>query len=273
MRLYIHTYGRANKQTTWNLLPKQLKAETTFVVQKREAPQWVGTANVLILPANIRTLSPTRQWILDQHSVKLRGPFLCLLDDDLRFDKRRMDKAGLFQVATEADILALFAKLERVLKAGYVHAGLLEREGGNRCETPFRVATRMSRVLAYNVAEVRKVDARFDRVPCKQDFDMTLQLLRAGCANYQICDYVQGQSGSSNAAGGCSAYRDLAMLDAAAKKLSKLHPGFVKLVQKETISAWGATKDAPVTRTEVVIAWKKAFLSSGQTLPNAKEVK
>jgi hypothetical protein len=272
MRLYIHTAGRAEKQTTLNLLPERLQARTTLVVQAQEAAAyrahapWPYRANdMLVLPKHIQTLSPTRQYILDHHNVKKHGPKLVLLDDDLRFDKRRMDMKGLFQVGTDADVLAIFKKLELALDY-FAHAGVLAREGGNRVEESYRLATRMTRILAYDVTEVRKAKARFDRVPCKQDFDMTLQLLRAGYPNYVICDYVQGQGGSQ-AIGGCSTYRTLKMLHATAGMLKKLHPEFVNVVRKETRSAWGGTKENPVERTEVVVQWKKALESSGIKLP------
>lgn len=271
MKLYIHTYGRAHKQTTLALLPPELQRRATLVVQAREAKAYAhrvgvgGAGELLVLPDSIRTLSPTRQWILDQHNVRKHGPKLCLLDDDLRFDKRRMDQKGLFVVGTHADIRAMFKKLELALDH-FAHAGVLAREGGNRVEESFRLATRMTRILAYDVEQVKKVKARFDRVPCKQDFDMTLQLLRAGYPNYVICDYVQGQGGSQ-AVGGCSAYRTLKMLDDTAHKLAKLHPEFVSVVRKETRSAWGGTRDAPVERTEVVVQWKRALESSRTELP------
>lgn len=266
MRLYIHTAGRPHKQTTLEWLPLALRKHTTLVVQAHEMSAYSrhvganGAATMMVLPKDIKTLSPTRQYILDRHPVKDFGPKLVLLDDDLRFDKRRMDQAGLFVVATPPDVIAIFKKLSSALDV-FAHAGVLAREGGNRVESSYRLATRMTRVLAYDVERVRKAKARFDRVPCKQDFDMTLQLLRAGQANYVICDYVQGQGGSQHQ-GGCSAYRTLKMLDATAKQLAKLHPGFVSVVEKETRSAWGGTNENPVSRTEVVVQWKKAYESS-----------
>lgn len=263
MRLYIHTAGRPQKQTTLQWLPETLRQRTTLVVQAHEAGAHEAHGmRLLVLPPSIRTLSPTRQYILDKHDVRRHGPKLCLLDDDLRFDKRRMDKAGLFVVATPRDVVAIFNKLELALDF-FAHAGVLAREGGNRVEERFRLATRMTRVLAYDVPRVQKTRARFDRVPCKQDFDMTLQLLRAGLPNYVICDYVQGQGGSQ-AVGGCSAYRTLKMLDDAARQLAKLHPGFVSVVEKATRSAWGGTNEKPVLRTEVIVQWKKALESAGK---------
>ena len=220
MKLYIHTYGRAGHQLTWNWLPSALRKHTALVVQKRESGAYAGhPGEVIVLPDDIRTLSPTRQWIMNYHYTKYRktDPKLCLLDDDLRFDKRRMDQAGLFVVATPDDVIKLFMAISKELDK-YVHVGVLSREGGNRVEVPRLYATRMMRVLAYDVRVVRSNGARFDRVPCKQDFDMTLQLLKAGYPNVVICDYVQGQGGSQKS-GGCSSYRTLDMMAKTCRKL------------------------------------------------------
>lgn len=270
MKLYIHTYGRATRQATWNRLPPALQKQCSLVVQAREASAYSKhPGTVLVLPDNICTLSPTRQWIMEYHykHFVVTDHKLCLLDDDLReFAKRRTDNPTLFTQGTDQDMLDVFHLLDEALDK-YAHAGVLHREGANRVEEPYMLATRMMRVLAYDVRVVRAVGARFDRVPCKQDFDMTLQLLRAGYPNYVITQYVQGQGGGSGAAGGCSGYRTAQMLTETCHALARLHPGFVRVVQKTTKSAWGASKiNTPITRDEVQIAWKKAFHSSGEKL-------
>lgn len=268
MRLYIHTYGRADRQTTLERLPAEQAKNAVLVVQQREAKAYAAyaeRAEVLVLPDHIRSLSPTRQWILDTHDVRKHGPKLLLLDDDLReFAKRRTDDLTLFTQCTPRDVADIYRQLDRALDK-YAHAGVLAREGGNRHTAPFSLATRMMRMLGYHVPTVRAVGARFDRVPCKQDFDMTLQLLRAGYPNYVIGKYIQAHHGS-NTAGGCSSYRTRTMMDKAARTLCKLHAPFVTLVQKETKSAWVGADGLPATRTEVIVQWKRALESSGYTL-------
>lgn len=273
MRLYIHTVGRPTAQFTWDHLPAALRRRAVLVVQAHEHKTGVYRAwrpdQLVVLPSTIRMLSPTRQWIIDHHDVRKHGPKLCLLDDDLReFDKRRMDRPDLFTKCTEAQRVDIFHQLEAALDT-YAHAGVLGREGGNRKPDRYDLATRMMRVLAYHVPTVRAVKARFDRVVCKQDFDMTLQLLRAGFPNYVIGSYVQGQARGSGAVGGCTTYRTLAVMDAAAHKLARLHQPFVSVVTKTTKSAWGG---GDVARTEVVVQWKKAYLSSGYTLEKPRKL-
>lgn len=265
MKLYIHTYGRADNQKTWHRFPAALQAHTSFVVQAREQHLYSGYPRVIVLPAHIQTLSPTRQWICEYHHAThgMIDPKLCLLDDDLReFAVRRTDKPSLFTQATDQDVIDVFVLLSKALDK-YAHAGILHREGADRVEPPYAYATRMMRVLAYDSRVLHSTGARFDRVPCKQDFDMTLQLLRAGYENCVITSYVQGQGAGSQAEGGCSSYRTQQMLTDTCHALAALHPGFVKVVQKTTNHAWGAAGTGQlVTRDEVSIQWKKAYKSS-----------
>lgn len=253
MEVYIHSAGRATEQPTYTAL-KQAGMDPILVVQKAEAKTYRAAwpdAQVVVLPAKITTLSPTRQWLLEQAAGKM-----VLMDDDLRFFVRRADDITKFQPATGKDIKAMFKDIEKSLKK-FAHVGLCAREGGNRM-TEDAQCTRMMRVLAYDAPRVRATGARFDRLPTKQDFDMTLQLLRAGLPNLVLHRYCHDQGGSQ-AAGGCSVYRTDEMMVSSAHGLAKLHPDFVTVVQKETKQAWGGG-----IRTDVRIAWKKAYDSANK---------
>jgi hypothetical protein len=96
----------------------------------------------------------------------------------------------------------------------------------------------------------------FDRLKVMEDFDFTLTLLENGGRNAVTLDYVWNQTGS-NQPGGCSDYRTAEVQAKAAKELAKLHPGVVKVVEKEVIgkTSWGGMK----TRTDVRIQWRKAY--------------
>ena len=254
MKIFILTYGRHNRQHTFNNLPKVIQDQTTLVVQAREKHLYKQYANILVLPSKIETISPTRQYVM-KWAQKQGIKKLCMLDDDLRFDIRRMDEKGKFYVASEKDVVKLFKEIEKRLDK-YAHVGVLAREGGNRVLEPVRECTRMMRVLAYQVDTFFENKINFDRVIHQQDFDVTLQLLRKGFKNLVLCEWVQGQ-GSSNAPGGCSHYRTIESQSSNASKLAELHPGFVKVVEKETKGAWGGGK-----RLDVLVQWKKAYESA-----------
>jgi hypothetical protein len=258
MLIYIHTAGRPRRQITFDYLPRALQSKVQIVVQHKERDAYRAAlpahAKLLILPSDIKTLSPTRQWLLDNCPEEK----FCFLDDDLEFAVRRADNPTLFKACAllPEHFPRIFDWLEQELDF-YAHAGIIAREGANRFTDGMPLeCTRMMRVLAYHARAVRSVGARFDRLPSKQDFDMTLQLLRAGFPNRVSTMYTQGQRGS-DATGGCSVYRTDAMMEESALGLQKLHPQFVKLVRKKTKSAWGGKE-----RVDVTIQWKNAYESS-----------
>ena len=252
MLIFIPTYGRHDKQHTYNHLPAELRQRTMLVVQHRERHMYPGY-NITVLPKNIETITPTRQYILKKLMTK--GGKFVMLDDDLRFDYRRMDERGKFYVATEKQIIKLFKTIEKNLDK-YAHGGVLAREGGNRVLQATRECTRMMRVLAYNADVLHKEKIKFDRLPLQEDFDVTLQLLRKGYPNLVLCEWVNGQ-GTSNAKGGCSTFRTIEMHNENVRRLAEIHHPFVSIVEKQTKGAWGGK-----ARLDVMVQWKKAYLSS-----------
>lgn len=255
MKIFIPTYGRSDKQHTYNHLPKSVlkKYNVTLVVQEREKHLYSEYPHI-VLPKKIQTISPARQHIME-YAEKMGIDKVCMLDDDLRFDARRMDDGGKFTVATDAQVEALFKRIEKELSK-YAHVGVLSREGGNRITVPTVECTRMMRVLGYNTKIYRKEKIKFDRLPLQEDFDVTLQLLRKGYPNLVLCEWVNGQ-GTSGAKGGCSHFRTIELHNENARKLGELHAPFVKIVEKQTKGAWGGQ-----ARLDVMVFWKKAFESS-----------
>lgn len=267
MYLYVHSAGRGHLPlpTLDTLLASERAEDIRLVVQRAQTRDYQrhidalpSSKQLIVLPQKMNRLSPTRQWILDNTPA---AKFV-LFDDDLAFATRRKDDIEKFVPSTKRDINRMLNKLESSLDA-YAHVGLMAREGGNRVPVgpsmkpvPVLEATRMMRVLGYRAATVRGVGARFDRLATKQDFDMTLQLLRAGLPNAVLTEFVHNQAGS-NTEGGCSAYRDDKMMARSANGLKKLHSDFVKVVTKETKTSWGGGE-----RVDVQVAWKKALASA-----------
>ena len=239
MEIFIPTYGRYDKQHTFLHLPKSLQKRTTLVVQARDYSENQAVydaygVNILKLPPRYQTITPTRQYIMET-AKRFGHKKLVMLDDDLRFDTRRMDERGKFYVATDKDIEKLFKTIEKSLDK-YAHVGVLSREGGNRIETSTVTCTRMMRVLAYDVEIYHKEKIKFDRLPLQEDFDVTLQLLRKGYPNLVLCEWVNGQ-GTSGAKGGCSHFRTIDLHNSNAVQLAALHHPYVKVVEKKTKGA------------------------------------
>jgi hypothetical protein len=243
---------------TFERLPPALQAQAVFFVPKAEVPEYAARfGNMAVQGVKVDGIGKTRQFILDYAMANITNRKVTMLDDDLAFFVRRTDEPTKLEKATPADVKKLFARLENKLNK-HAHAGVAAREGANRCVDDFLYNTRMLRVLSYNAEVLKREKIRYDRLPVMEDFDVTLQLLRKGYSNVVLNQWAQDQ-GTSNAPGGCSTYRTPEVQAAGAYGLAELHPEFVTVVQKETKTAWGGG-----TRTDVRIAWKKAYDSANR---------
>lgn len=250
MDIVIPTYGRArNQQTLAQLLKADL--EVTLVVQHSEAAMYErydADARIYVLPEQVRTIAPTRQWILEKVGT---DEALIMVDDDLVFYRRRDDDRTKLRDITPEELHGAFHQMGKGLE-DYAHVGFAAREGANRNTESWLFNTRIMRVLGYNRHTLREEGIRFDEMQVMEDFHVALTLLERGHSNAVLNDFAHNQGGSGKE-GGCSHFRTAELHAANAHLLAQLHPGVVRVVQKETKGAWGGG-----TRTDVVISWKKA---------------
>jgi len=253
----IPTRGRPDAQLTWAQLPWEWKARTYFVPdtdRRAEVQSLASRSAVLVYPEG-PGIGPKRQWVL-QHAP---GRYVCLLDDDLHFVARR---DGRLLKATAEEVGAGLSRLEGWLRDdGFVAVGLSPQAGNNREPGPYAENTRLCNAYAFDRDTALSTGARFDRLwGSMEDFDFTLQLLKAGFPNRVDYQLAVGQA-DANAPGGCTEYLTPDVQKDAAEQLAQLHPGLVTLKDKVTKTGWhGFTH-----RTDVEIAWKKALRTRHQT--------
>ncbi len=251
MDIIIPTYGRATEQVTL----RQLVAaglSCTLVVQERERglyTQWQHDANIIVLPDYIRTIAPTRQYILENVGTTNR---LIMVDDDLLFYKRREDDDAKLRETSKNELTSAFLAMDDFL-GRYAHAGFASREGANRNTDDLIYNTRIMRVLGYQRDVLKANNIRFDAMEVMEDFHVALQLLENGLPNVILNDIAHNQGGSGSK-GGCSHFRTPELHSRNARKLAELHPDFVKVVQKTTKGSFGGG-----TRDDVIVQWKKAY--------------
>lgn len=262
-QIYIHTYGRWREPfATFEQLTPGLRKITTLVVQHREAVRYAayfGKCGVWVLPKGLKGLSATRQHIIEKTPFQ----YICMLDDDITNIAYRRDPGKIrLYAATPAEINELFQWCGRQL-VKFAHCGISSRNNNHTHPDNFSITGgRLNSMLCYDVEVLRRHDFRFDRVRCMQDFDMTLQLLRAGYVNpisFKGSMDVRSvpTKSSREHKGGCDDYRTPAMQTASAKKLAKLHPEFVKLREKLMTGTFAGTRI-----TDVTVQWRKAYESS-----------
>lgn len=257
MDVVIPTHGRAiaTMQTTLKVL-NWAGVTPTLVVQDdweahygkmRHSSQL--QFNLGVLPKNIKTISPTRDWII--HDMQGTDHML-ILDDDLHFFARRDDDRGKFRQIERSDIHKMLDSMSGAL-VNYPIVGLGAREGGNRVTDEFVHNTRIMRAMGVRRSFMKKHHITCHPMKVMEDFHLCLQVLRSGRDTLVLNNWVTNQAGGSGAAGGCSSFRTPEVQAEAAHKLAALHPGFVRVVKKQTKTAWGGEE-----RTDVIVSWKAA---------------
>lgn len=264
MRVYIPTYQRLDRQPTAEALVKA-GVNVVLVVRPEEYPKAVEVAAKLVvrhgtpvkvwqLPATVANIGQTRQWIMENADDVI----VVMMDDDLVFARRglRDDNPLYLSSCDNGDIYWMVEWMYGTVP-DYALAGISAREGNNRKEGQFETCARMMRAWAIHRQTFFDIGARFDNLPCIEDFDVILHFLVNGYDNIINNIYTTNQAGS-NVAGGCSTYRTLEVQADAARALAAKYPEFVKAVTKTTKGSWGGGE-----RVDVNIQWKKAFKSSG----------
>ena len=249
MRVFIPSCGRATpeKQSSLKFL-NSINIPFTIVVRPEEHSMYSALHHdVQVCPTP--GIGHTRDFIVFELSG---GEPVVMLDDDLQFFVRREDDPTKFRAGEPDEFLQMFKQIETNL-AKYPLVGIASREGGNRITDQYQYDTRILRLLAYDPKVLIKHDIKFSDIPVMEDFHVALSLLRAGYHNLVLNNYCHNQFGSG-LEGGCSEYRTPEVQASAAHELKRRHPDFVKVVTKETKTAWGGG-----TRTDVQIQWKKAF--------------
>lgn len=258
MDIIIHTLGRATpaqQHTLRQLLDASIQPTLVVQAHEKEKYDWYN-GDIQVLPANITKLAPTRDWIIHD----MPGPDkVVFLDDDLHFAVRRSEDPTKFRQPTPDDIRAMFDDIDAQLD-GYAHVGIGAREGGNRVTKDYVLNTRIMRVLAYRRSVLRRECITFTPLVVMEDFHVNLQLLRAGYDTLVCNRWVSNQAKGSDAAGGCSTYRNAEVQHNSAALLAQKHPNFVRMMQKTTKTAWGGG-----SRTDVACQWKQARASAPET--------
>lgn len=259
MQIFIPTRGRVNKQITLSILPPSVLEKTWLVVPSGEAKAF-NYARIMEAPREIKGISATRAYIME----KSKDSKVVLIDDDVKLCIRRKQSrsgAWCYELATANEIKLLFEIADSLLDT-FSHGGMTHRQDGWAIKSPILLNQRCYDLAFYNRASIG--DKAVFRLELMEDFDFTLQLLKAGLPNFHLTEYAISTTGS-NSEGGCSLYRTAKMQADCAHRLAALHPGLVKPVQRNTKSSWGGG-----ARTDVRISWKKAY--SGPPLDETRYI-
>lgn len=261
MLIVIPTRNRVGKQLTLDSLTVGLRAKTVLVCPESEVRRHTGrvddSVELLAQPDENFTIAQKRKWIVE-HFHRKKVQKIIMLDDDLRFYCKRDDDPKLIRQAEKSDVDRWFGELFEVLSPEIPHDSIHSRMGSQQWTHGWRTGRAMY-VLGYYLPIVAK-RAVFGRIETREDMDVTLQLLSAGYPNAVCTSFISEQragwgGGVGNTIGGCDGQRTIKSSDADADRLAELHPGLVRVVEKQY--------RASVPRKEVVCAWGNA-LRDGQ---------
>lgn len=259
MKIIIPSYKREVVKTL-RYIPQHMNENTYVVVQERDKdtikslPEGI---NKVVLPDEVRTIGPTRQWILDNFDG-----VVVQMDDDLRISELVDARTYNLEACTPLTLMQHLERMEELLEY-YPLIGISERaEAHLRYRNHITEVARHSRIHMMDVSWIREIGARFDRgLYTIEDYDFILQVLGSGTANAVYnqlfaCDF------DSNSDGGCKDIRSEIDLQANCEKFASLHPeGVVKIVMKKTKLPGGDWE-----RPDVRIGWKKAFEAGCENL-------
>ena len=246
--IYIPTRGRLKAQITWESISPKWRERTRLVADYREAEilrEWGYPA----LSCTEKGIGDTRQWILDGH----KEGNVMMMDDDLGFAVRREDDPTKFRrMESHDEFDDMMERIEEMMNFVPL-AGISNRSGANRETAPYRRNVRMHDCLIVNTQVAREQGFKINRIQFMEDFDFILQHLTKGFPTLCLNSYVKDDMGGSNAAGGCSEYRDAVGQFDAAMELHLEFPEFVKMVERPGWNGMGTT------RPDVRVQWAKSF--------------
>lgn len=263
LHIYIPTYRRVDRQKTLGNIPQDWLPHTTLVCDQQDYSEGLKRlaknkgCNTWIVPKSVKTIAQKRAWIIKETDHAK----IIMLDDDLRICRRDYRRTPTLVITSESEqVSRMFRLIDKKLNK-FVHVGIGARAGDNNVEKTQRNkgATtkkalrwfpnfRCMYALGYRTKVIKK-RCTLGRIEHREDMDYTLQLLRQGYQNRVLVEFTVDQL--YNTTGGASVDRRLEDSNRDAERLAKLHPGLVKVVEKDY--------KVSVKRKEVICYWKKAY--------------
>ena len=260
MKIAVPTMDRVDSQVFVNTLPVSMRELVHFYAPEEDC-------------AGLRQLHPqckfhptprfgiakTRQFMLEDS----QGPVL-MVDDDVSLtttvwdDEKGCVRQGTVMNENTPEEWELFLDslsqgiMQGCGMVGVTYASQAWQMARRDFEAGLLGPTRTWSIYAVNPKLAKTFRIRFDKLPCMEDFDFNLQMLRSGVSTGSLTKFCWTQR-QSNADGGCSGYRTFEVQKESAEGLKARHPNFVRVVKKK--AGWGNGLEE---RYDTVVQWAKA---------------
>lgn len=277
-QLVIPTHQRVDRQVTFMGIPEELRSKVLLITSTLEDARalkrkYKHDLVYAIDDPTVDGIAKKRQWIIE--NVKSDNIFQ--MDDDMYFFRRCNKKFRAFDPKkVQWDVLPEYKKKgvlflfkdgftneqktrrfdfirDAMLEREYRHTCIASRQNNNRQRKETMEAGRAMHAMGHHRRTLLDNDIRFDEIKFREDFNVTLHLLKRGIPNLIMNNFVVNPL-SYGAKGGAFEERTITRSDIAAVKLAKAHAPFVKVVDRKYKES--------ISRKEVIIYWQKCFAAS-----------
>jgi len=256
MKILIPSRSRPKTMSTPFQFPERFMKDVIVYVAIEQKADYLAANPGL----NIRSVSTMKNLLgrkLELMSKDVDDELVMLCDDDFVFFRRIDPFEAQLRKMEDEDWDDLMEHIENLFakNLNLYGVGVSMRQGNNRLESNGNLNSRLNGCIIYRRKAFLSV--HHDRTNPMNDFDVNLQLLRAGWDNHLIAEFCYNQGGT-NAPGGSSDYRNLETQAAAAEFLAVEHYPFVLTRIKQNKSGEESMRE----RKEVTVYWKKARASA-----------
>ena len=258
MKILIPSRSRPITMSTPYQIPERFRDDVTVYVAVEQKVDY-AERNPELRIRSVSTLDDLLGRKLELMARDADDEFVMLCDDDFTFFRRIDPFSPQLRKMEDEDWDDLFEQIEGLFayNPNLYGVGVSMRQGNNRLESEGARNTRLNGCIVYRKSAFLHPGIEHDRTNPMNDFDVNLQLLRAGWDNHLISEFCYNQGGT-NAPGGSSDYRTLDTQAEAAEFLEATHLGFVRTRIKKNKTGDPSLRE----RKEVTVYWKKARASA-----------
>ena len=227
MIVAIPSKGRAGKIKSQKIIPSAL----LYVPENEvEGYKQTGGKNVVAVPNDVRGITKTRNWILDN----TEDPWVVMIDDDvmthgwIKLFTFRTTKIPL----DEKEWLGEWRKLfELTEDRGYRIWGVAT-DGAPQSVYPWKPFLWRTYITASCMGILNDGRTRFDEnFPVKEDYELCLRCIKED-GGIVGARYIHWRNDHWKSAGGCKDYRTQEMELMAIRRLMRLYPGMIRKITR-----------------------------------------
>jgi hypothetical protein len=227
MLIAIPSKGRAGKAKTLAVLPN-----ATLFVPSLEAESYraAGAKNVVGVPDDVRGITRTRNWILDN----VDDPHVVMIDDDVKacgyfkLYEHQAKQKKLNEQEWNNEFQKLFDVTEEM---GYRIWGI-STDGALRSVYPYKPFLWRSYITASCMGIINDGSTRFDEdFPVKEDYELNLRCIQED-GGIVAARYFYWSNSHWHDDGGCKDYRTARMEKECIDRLVRKYPGMVRVTKR-----------------------------------------